>query len=300
MADIDPEAVKQVAESIAANNSWSVRDWQSFVLIVLAPLGIVLALWRSWVAHKQVRIAEDGQNLDRFQKGAQMLGDKRMSVRQGGILALRELALSAVKRKKLGGQSHDVLELLAAFIHENGSQSKHGGPVVPADTEMALDAISRINEKRISMIGLDLLRSVDNGRHSVDIYNASLPGLRLHQEEFSGAGFNGGDFTYARVVNSFFNRCSMINVNLGEVEIFGSHFDHAIFHNVHLTNAHFYSCEFNDASIIGSTLKGAKFMSCKFNNVDFKRSDWSEATLDKKSLSEEQIKTLEDAGATLK
>ena len=61
-------------------------------LTVAAAIVLPLAIWRSLLAHKSTQLTERGQNIDRFQKGAEMLGDEELSVREAGIFALKELA----------------------------------------------------------------------------------------------------------------------------------------------------------------------------------------------------------------
>lgn len=73
---------------------------RNLVLIWGTPLAILLALWRSMVAEKQVKIAQEqvavgqrGLLSDRYQRAVEMLGRDIASVRIGGIYALRNLAL---------------------------------------------------------------------------------------------------------------------------------------------------------------------------------------------------------------
>ena len=66
---------------------------RNLILIWGAPLATGLAVWRSMVAQKQAEIAQAGLLSDRYQRAVEMLGHDLLSVRVGGIHALRNLAL---------------------------------------------------------------------------------------------------------------------------------------------------------------------------------------------------------------
>ena len=82
-------------------------------LLVVAAIGLPLAIWRTWVAHQQakaslvqantsqaqlegnqqqLKLLEARQETDRFQQAAEMLGSDDQVVRLGGIYALRALS----------------------------------------------------------------------------------------------------------------------------------------------------------------------------------------------------------------
>ena len=72
---------------------------RNIALVIAALIGLPIAIWRSMVAERQAtasqsqaEIAERGLLNERYQKGAEMLGSDVLSVRLGGIYALRQLA----------------------------------------------------------------------------------------------------------------------------------------------------------------------------------------------------------------
>ena len=56
---------------------------------------MLLAVWRSIVAERQADTAQQSLLNERYQKGAEMLGNEVLSVRMGGIYALGRLACRA-------------------------------------------------------------------------------------------------------------------------------------------------------------------------------------------------------------
>ena len=85
---------------------WTFKFWQvlseilrNVGLFAIAPVGLWLAWDRSKTATREAdtatreaETAERGQNTDRFQKAAAMLGDVELSVREAGIFILKEIA----------------------------------------------------------------------------------------------------------------------------------------------------------------------------------------------------------------
>ena len=90
---------------------------RNLVLIWGAPLATVLAVWRSIVAQRQseaaqrqAEVAQRGLLSGRYQRAVEMLGHDLVSVRIGGIHALRNLALEHYDEYQ-----REVLELLEAY-----------------------------------------------------------------------------------------------------------------------------------------------------------------------------------------
>ena len=115
-------------------------------LIIAAAIGLPLALWRSTVAERQAdaarRQADTAVQLllnDRFQKGAEMLGNADIGlVRIGGIHALARLA------NEYPDSFHiPVMQLFAAFVVDRtrGEAVEHVGP--PEDSETPGDEEQR-------------------------------------------------------------------------------------------------------------------------------------------------------------
>ncbi|MBL6430345.1 MAG: hypothetical protein HPM95_00445 [Alphaproteobacteria bacterium] len=112
---------------------WTLDYWgsddRSAVLRNLGLLVIAIpALYLAWkrtttatrqadTANRQQRVAERGLNIDRYQKGAQMLESEELSVRIAGIFGLRDLAMSDPEESYILVQS-----LLFAFIREKSKE----------------------------------------------------------------------------------------------------------------------------------------------------------------------------------
>ena len=78
--------------------------------MVAGIIGLTLAGWRSLIAQKQAETSESGLQNDRYQKGAEMLGNETCSTRLGGIYALERLARDHPKT-----YHEQIMELLSSF-----------------------------------------------------------------------------------------------------------------------------------------------------------------------------------------
>ena len=94
--DLDPWRSVWKWLSEGESNSDTIRN---VGLVIAGAIALPLALWRSLVAQRQAEAAQRQAFTaqfrlaeDRFQKGAEMLGSDVLSVRVGGIYALRGLA----------------------------------------------------------------------------------------------------------------------------------------------------------------------------------------------------------------
>ena len=82
------------------------------IAIVLGGVAaILLAVWRSRVSERQTDIARHSLLNERYQRGAEMLGNEILSARLGGIYALQQLAAD------YPGQYHlRVIRLFCGFV----------------------------------------------------------------------------------------------------------------------------------------------------------------------------------------
>ena len=220
-------------------------------ILIGGVIAIILTLWRSLVAERQAKTAEDQadvarQNVllaqeqslvDRYQQGAEMLGNQVLSVRLAGIYALANLSSQYPERYHV-----PVVKLLCSFVRypsvmdphlrsEDERSSISNQPVLRADIQAALRAIAdrdnarvsleymagyvvdlngadladanltRANLARVNLEGANLARAV---LQSVDLSHASLrkanmERLYLLESKLIGAAMQAGDLSYATI-----------------------------------------------------------------------------------------------------
>ena len=88
-------------------------------VVIGGVIAILLAVWRSTVGEKQTETTQRGLLNERYQKGAEMLGNKVLAVRLGGIYALARLA-----REDPEDYHVQIMSLLCAFVRHPPKEKK--------------------------------------------------------------------------------------------------------------------------------------------------------------------------------
>ena len=159
---------------------------------------LAFAIWRSVVAQKQLDVAQRGLLNDRYQKGAEMLGNNSsLAVRLGGINALRNLAGEHPKQYHI-----QVMTLLCAFVRHPPS-----GEEIPPDddTQAAMDMIGYRQPVLIKLEEEDgfvpnLSRAL---LYSVNLTGANLSGANLTGAKLSGANLTGAVLSSTNLTDAF-------------------------------------------------------------------------------------------------
>ena len=87
-------------------------------LVIAAPVTLLLAVWRSHVAHRQAGLAQRGLHDERYRTAVGMLQDEQLFARLGAIDILAQLARNYPADFHLR-----VARLLAAFVRHPPSDS---------------------------------------------------------------------------------------------------------------------------------------------------------------------------------
>ena len=212
--------------------------------IIAGSVALPLAIWRGLVADKQASaareqadtalqqaaIAQRGLLSDRYQRGAEMLGSKVLSVRQGGIYTLRRLI------EKYGDTYHvEVMRLLCAFVrhptNDNSIEFDSEGQDEPArklraDVEDAMQAIGSRNNAGISLehsegfnlylrdANLSNLQIQDAKLSNAWLTNANLSGAVLPRVDLSAARLRRADLSGAKLWGAILSRANFRDANL--------------------------------------------------------------------------------------
>ncbi len=259
----------------------AIENWRNLVLIVAAVVAFPLAVWRSWLAHKQTRISEGGQNIDRYQKGAGLLGDKRLSVRQAGILGLRDLALNDPANLR-----SVVLDLLATFVKDRSSESRaehdstqkaseeepQVGPPAPADSVAAVRAISGIlgtprpkAKQKIAGVDLHGVYLTDANLTDANLTNANLTNANLTNANLTDANLTNANLTDANLTVAVLNFAKLQGANLKGANLKGVQLLYADLTNANLTNANLMDANLTNANLMDAKLHGANLTDAEFD-----------------------------------
>ncbi len=223
------------------SNSGTIRN----IGLVLAGLvALPLALWRSLVAQRQAEAAQrqaftaqEGLANDRYQKGAEMLGSDILSVRVGGIYALRGLVEDVPSIYMM-----PVQRLLCAFIRNptedssllvNDKSANVEAPPLRDDVKAALEVVT---DRRAGEVERERKRQITH-----DIVRSQLQRSALIGTNFANFNLSSVDFTDSLLGNADFSYAILAFANLSGAELGNANFYHATLYGCDLSGAKFTS-----------------------------------------------------------
>ena len=193
-------------------------------LVIGGFIAIVLASLRSWVAHrqanaalkqadaalkqadaalKQAETAERGLLNERYQKGAEMLGSKVLTVRLGGIYALRGLAEDHPKQYHV-----EIMRLFRSFVRhpteDKDDTAKSGW--IRQDVWPALHTIGARSDTDIEL--------ENNRDFRPDLSGANLTNAHLDGANLTNADLNGANLTNAILSDARLHHVHLFDTNL--------------------------------------------------------------------------------------
>lgn len=224
---------------------------RNLAIVAFGPIGLAFAIWRGAVADRQADTAQQSLLYERYQRGAEMLGSKLLSVRLGGINALRFLA------KKHPEQYHILIsQLLCGFVRHPPDYSRKARVASDAgreDVRAAMQALGAREEKQIAL-------------EKEGEYVPNLFGANLQKQSLYGLNLSGMDFTYANLSGAFLGYANLAGAQLLEAD---------------LSKAGLPSADLSGTALLGANL------SCLRNasNADFSSANLTNANLTKAILS---------------
>ena len=201
--------------SAEESNSSTIRN---IFLAAAALIALPLAIWRSTVAGRQADtaqqqsgIAQRGLLNERYQKGAEMLGSRVLSVRLGGIYALQSLASENPEQYHI-----QIMRLFCAFVRnldgvqdgslEIGSGGEEEGndqpPRMREDVQAVMEAIRGRDESGGGYLeqadGFELYFGAAN-LSFLKLDNADLSNARFEKANLSGTSFYKANLSGAKL-----------------------------------------------------------------------------------------------------
>ena len=248
--------------SEAASNSDTLRNAG---LILGGILALVFALWRGWVAEQQSATAQHQANIaqqslmnEQYERGAEMLGNAVLSVRLGGVYALKRLAEEHPEQYHI-----QIMELLCAFVRY---PTRDSGVVRPPDLHYESDSYMRTLRPDVqeamqaigsrSSLGLSLERSREFKPYMRD---AHLVYLQLR-----GANLSRAWLTNANLSSAVLPDVDLSCARLRDATLSGAHLRRA-----NLSNAKLWSADLRGAILENANLSGTDFCGIDANSQEF-------------------------------
>ncbi|MEW6499600.1 MAG: pentapeptide repeat-containing protein, partial [Cyanobacteriota bacterium] len=258
-------------------------------------------------ALKNAEAAQDKQITERFTKAVELLGHDNISIRLGGIYALKRIAEDSEK------DHWTIMEVLTAFVREKAPLNKEEiqqdqSPKIPTDIQAALTVIGRRNVDKDSKDQWLYLRNTD-------IRGADLNGANLQRVDFWGANLEKAQFIKAnlketqlgkaKLEGAFFHqadleKAKLCGANLQWAKLQDANLTGTDFTDAYLNCADFSRAKLEDAKLAHATLKGANLFKTNLKKTDFVGAYLEGTNLDEaENLEFEQIETAFGDSATV-
>ena len=208
-------------------------------LIVAALTALPVAIWRGIVADKQSAASQSQADSaqrslrnERYQKGAEMLGHERLSVRLGGIYALKRLA------EEYPDEYHvQIMRLFSAFaLHPTADEAhveevriKFGIPRLREDVQAVIRAIGRRNRKKINLEREDGLY--------LDLTNTYLMLADLREANLAHAILTRADLRRATLTGANLKSATLAFADLQKASLGGADLSGAVLVKTKLSDA---------------------------------------------------------------
>ena len=241
---------------------------------LLAAVGGIVVLVGAAYTSRTYYLGRRGQLTDRYAKAIALLASGQITERLGGVYALEHLMIESDR------EHETVIEVLAAFIRERGSEAGSQGhghaehehhhkdgsekPRPETDVQAALTVIGR-RPKRAE-------------RNDIDLSYADLCGATL-DGHLEGVIFWGAQLKSAVMIGGHLKRAVFCWAQMQDADISWGHlqcanFSYAQMQGVTLLNARLRSADFTKADLKDSTLCGASLIWAKLSGTQLQGADF--------------------------
>ena len=226
-----------------ADEGLSIEDWRNIILIAAACIGLPLAIWRSWVAHKQAKVSETGLNIDRYQRAVQLLGDDNLTLRLSAIFMLHDFGQTTENN------AHTASHTLSHFINAQTATAFKIG--------MEPDLIRRAVDIKQAFANLGhIKRGVSAAYDTIEITGAHLSFMNLTDFDclFDNIAFFGCTFDHCKFTSTTFSDVLFKDCSFKSTKWTGCKLESCIFNE----------CRFHGSDILDNEMATRDmFMACE-------------------------------------
>ena len=216
-------------------------------LMFAGVIALPLAVWRSWVAERQARTAQQDLLNDRYQKGAEMLGNEVLSVRLGGIYALQRLAEEHPEQYHI-----QIMNLFCEFARYPTEDSKlYQEPQGVESCTKIAQGFEGTKQYTLEIMGLDepSLRMREDIKAVVSaIRERGQNGIKLEREAELRLDLSYSDLRHSFFLDADLSSAVLVNAKLHRANLIGSI----------LSNAYLLDAKLQRAYLVGAKLSGAR------------------------------------------
>ena len=295
------------------SNSTTLRN---IGLVVAGLIALPLAVWRSIVAQQQAETAQQGLLNERYQRGAEMLGNDVLSVRLGGVYALQRLAEEHPEQYHV-----QIVSLFCALVRRLTSCDAFEDKVKEDEIVSSTQDMQQISNRQLredvqaAMTAIGTRSVADLVIEKRSNFVPNLHGVNLSYANLSGANLSSVDFSNAILHRADFFNTPLLSPDLSEpilsgpnqpqarVVIAGEHIkpDLSGFESrrANLSGSDLSDADLSSAKLLGADLSGALLMSADFSGANISYANLYKAVLLDANLSELLLSYVDLSGALL-
>jgi len=257
-------------------------------LLAVGIIGVAFGIWRAWTAHRQANVAEQGLITDRYSKAVEQLGSDNVSVRIGGIYALKRIAQDSLDRDHIS-----VMEVLTNFIRHSPYAKQQRAATDLAreydkykeraalDNKFARDTEPPQRPRFLDcpdiIAAIDTIRTRSDDQKSLEATQKYTPTLK--DADFSYLILNDVDLSGFDLFGVYLKDANITGVNLSNTVLNGYDLQ-----RVDLSCAILSGIDLSDTDLCGANLMGAIL-----DNATLERTDLSDANLTDADLSDANL-----------
>lgn len=202
---------------------------------------LITGFYFTW---KTIRVTQEGQITDRFNKAVDHLGQANMSIRLGGIYALARIAADSEK------DASTVTQILTAYIREATASSSLPSPA--QDVKSILDMLGAAPwaQETLKDISQSQLQGLEL-KHA-DLRGWNLTNVSLRETNLEHSCLDGATLAGANLSNAYLRDCSFKSANLTAADFTG-----AVLRHADLQEASIFGANFDGASLLQANFRGA-------------------------------------------
>lgn len=242
--------------------------FRNIALVIAAIVTLFIALRRANIADedkrtsiKRAETSEAGLNIDRFQKGIEMLSSDQQTIRKAGILILSELA-----QKDMQNYFDPIQTILCSFARENSESAEtldiDLNPTVlfsrppdrkeAGDTEITIKELSKLNKLKT---GYPQFKYTEFDLHRINLQFAKLQDCDLEDALLYEANLDMADLSRSNLKFANFDGASLIRANLYSTQLEGTKFEFANLENTRFTYSDISIDQLEEADVFDTELQ---------------------------------------------
>jgi uncharacterized protein YjbI with pentapeptide repeats len=267
------------------------NDVRTTLLQGLAGAVVAVGLSLTW---RQIRVNQEGQITERFNKAIDHLGSDKLDLRLGGIYALERIA------KNSNDDRDTIAEILTAFVRQRSpwppSQPGQYRDDFPIDhqpelrtraadiqavlTVLGRGGLTRQGAMRLDLAEVDLRKAALRGAHleRVDLSRAHLERAFLIGAHLEGANLYGAHLE-GNLRGAQLQGASLLRAHLEGADLRGAHLEGAQLITAQLEGANLYGAQLEGAILSGAHLERANLYKAHLEGADLSRAQLQGANL---------------------